>query len=569
MSKMNFASYQSNTKSAVPYQHYMEPLRVSYNNRGEQALAHANAETVGVLVKGLQDMKDQYDSGKVMEANNEYNRLMTEGSMELMQKKQEQALNVVDDYDMLHQKTLEKVRKKYGQFINYGKAAQAFNIYTERDNNTRRANMLKYQMAETDAYHETQYNNQLMECQQFVLSGGCTDEAIETGYNRGVSLIADRYANYGNEKIREQERIFKGQLVESALSIAVKLEDYSRMGNLALKYANYLDPKTRISVLAMLGKRQKDAHESRQANDLWARYGENGTKEDYRNYFRNESDANMRFDHYDSLLGDEMPNGRNGCVEGFMRLTAPFFSFSAENKEEVNVGNVCRLAQNSDNVRLERYNGGEIPEGSGIIYFSEDDDISDFDNAEHITMADGNGGFYGNSSSAKDYEDEEGNTVRGNGCIVHSDNQEIGGYKIGYIIRMDEQTMKEMSDLEIEEKTDKAWARRNKHMEELRAARNTFIGHGSTEMQDLFNQDVRDKEAYAAIVSKYWAASGYDDEVRVKLETEMLSKTKALDRQAERDARQSAGGGSGKKNFFRLGQRRVIQIVVFHFMGSS
>lgn len=548
---MNFASYQSNTKNAVPYQHYTEPLRVSYNNRGEQALAHANAETVGVLVKGLQDMKDQYDSGKVMEANNEYNRLMTEGSMELMQKKQENALNVVDDYDTLHQKTLEKVRKKYGQFINYGKAAQAFNIYTERDNNTRRANMLKYQMAETDAYHETQFNNQLTECQQFVLSGGGTDEAIETGYNRGVSLIADRYANYGNEKIREQERIFKGQLVESALSIAVKLEDYSRMGHLALKYANYLDPKTRISVLAMLGKRQKEAHDLKQSNDLWVQLGgENATYNDYLNYYRNKEanygDANTRFDHYDSLLGDEMPNGRNGCVEGFMRLTAPFFSFSAENKDEVNVGNVCRLAQNSDNVRLERYNGGEIPEGSGIIYFSEGDDISDFDNAEHITMADGNGGFYGNSSSAKDYEDEEGNTVRGNGCIVHSDNQEIGGYKIGYVIRMDAQTMKEMSDLDAEEKADKAWSRHQKRMNQIRANENQWIEQYSLKQQDLLNQGVEDPDAYDALALEAWQASGYSDRVRITLEKQGGHLRNIQRKAAERDAaRESGTGGSG------------------------
>jgi hypothetical protein len=379
-----------------------------------------------------------------------------------------------------------------------------------------------------------------------VLDGGGTDEAIDAATARMESLVDNRYVNYGDAKKEEQKRLLRSQIITDALSVAVKLEDYPRMGEIALKYSDQLDPKTRISVLSMLGKRQKEAHELKQANDLWVRFGENATRDDYRDYFRNESGANVRFDHYDSLLGDEMPNGRNGCVEAFMRLSAPFFSFSAENKTEVNVGNVCRLAQNSDSVSLERYHGGEIPEGAGIIYFSEGDDISDFDNAEHITMADGNGGFYGNSSSAKDYEDENGNTVRGNGCIVHSDNQEIGGYKIGYIIRMDAQTMKEMSDLEIEEKTDKAWARHQKRMNEVKAVENQFIDRYSLMQQDLINQGVEDPDAYDALALEAWEASGHSDRVRITLEKQGGHLRNIQRKEAEKEAKRASGtGGSG------------------------
>lgn len=551
---MDFSPSQQNGKFTNPNQNYTDPLRVHADHSGGIALARESGRSGLNLWGAALQYKETVDSAKSMEANNEYNRLMSEGTALLMQKKQEQAVNIVDEYDKLHTKVLEQVQKRYKNYIGYGKAAVEFNNYTTRDNATRRSNMLKYQLAETDAFHETQFNNSIATCDNMVLDGGGTDEAIDAATARMESLVNDRYVNYGDAKKEEQKRLLKGQLISDALAVAIKLDDYPRMGEIALKYSNFLDPKTRISVLSMLGKRQKEAHELRQANDLWARYGENGTKEDYRNYFRNESNANMRFDHYDSLLGDEMPNGRNGCVEGFMRLTAPFFSFSAENKEEVNVGNVCRLAQNSDNVRLERYNGGEIPEGSGIIYFSEGDDISDFDNAEHITMADGNGGFYGNSSSAKDYEDEEGNTVRGNGCIVHSDNQEIGGYKIGYIIRMDEQTMNEMSDLEIEEKVDKAWSRRNKRISEINAMENQWIEKYSLKQQDLLNQGVEDPDAYDALALEAWQASGYSERVRTILEKQggQLRKiqSKAAEREAARESGTGGSGGSsgGKKN---------------------
>lgn len=548
---MDFSPSRQNGKFTNPNQNYTDPLRVHADHSGGIALARESGRSGLNLWGAALQYKETVDSAKSMEANNEYNRLMSEGTALLMQKKQEQAVNIVDDYDKLHTKVLEQVQKKYKNYIGYGKAAVEFNNYTTRDNATRRSNMLKYQLSETDAFHETQFNNSIATCDNMVLDGGGTDEAIDAATARMESLVNDRYVNYGDAKKEEQKRLLKGQLISDALAVAIKLEDYPRMGEISLKYSNYLDPKTRISVLSMLGKRQKEAHELKESNDLWVQLGgENATYNDYLNYYRNKEanygDANTRFDHYDSLLGDEMPNGRNGCVEGFMRLTAPFFSFSAENKDEVNVGNVCRLAQNSDNVRLERYNGGEIPEGSGIIYFSEDDDISDFDNAEHITMADGNGGFYGNSSSAKDYEDEEGNTVRGNGCIVHSDNQEIGGYKIGYIIRMDEQTMKEMADLDAEEKANKAWSRHQKRMNQIRANENQWIEQYSLKQQDLINQGVEDPDAYDALALEAWQESGYSDRVRITLEKQGGHLRNIQRKAAERDAASESGtGGSG------------------------
>ena len=539
---MNFASYQSRGQLEAPYQHYTKPANLQVDNSGQKMLARANAETANVIVAGFNNWREQYDQGKVMEANNEYNRLMSEGTAELMQKKQENALNVVEDYDKLHVKSLEKVRKKYGQFINYGKAGQAFTIYTERDNNTRREHMMKYQMAETDAYHETQFNNQLATCIQTAADGGYSDMSIDQGLNRAEGFIEARYGQYGKEMVEQQKRLFKGQIVADALSLSMKMEDYARMGQLAVRYSDYLDPKTRVSVLSMLGKRQKDAHDFRQANDLWTQLGgENATLDDYRNYFSNlyanSGNAATRFSHYDSRLGQTMPNGRNGCVEAFMRLTAPFFSFSEQNKGEVNVGRVCELAQNSSSASLERYRGGAIPEGCGIIYFSEGDDISDFGNAEHITMSDGNGGFYGNSSSAKDYEDENGNYVRGDGCIVHSDDQEIGGYQIGYVIRMDRQTMKEMSDLEVEEQAQKAWSLHQKRMTEIKAADNAIISRAHDEMQDLMNHGVDDADQYQAIINKYAYANGsVNNHVRIELEKTLA----AVERRNERAAQQGA-----------------------------
>lgn len=291
----------------------------------------------------------------------------------------------------------------------------------------------------------------------------------------------------------------------------------------------------------------------RQANELEVALGDNATYEDYLKYYQtqqaNYGNAKSRFSHYDSLLGQEMPNGRNGCVEGFLSLTAPFFRFSADHKSEVNVGRMCQLASNTEGVSLERYNGGVIPEGCGIIYFSKGDDISNFDNAEHITMADGNGGFYGNSSSAKDYEDENGNYVRGNGCIIHSDDQNIGGYEIGYIIRMDQETMQAMSDLDAEEKANRAWSRHQKRLGEKRAVENRLIEQGQLRQQDLLNQGVEDPDAYDAIANEFGIIDGVvNDRVLITLQKQGGHLRNIQRKAAEREANRASGGSGGRKN---------------------
>lgn len=551
---MNFTPIQSRAAMAGPTQNYTEPLRVQYNNSGEQALARAGEGMAGALDKGYQQMQEMYDTGKVMEANNEYNRLMTEGTAELMQKKQENALNVVADYDKLHVKSLEKVRKKYGQFINYGKAGQAFNIYTERDNNTRRANMMKYQAAETDAYHETQFQNQLASCQQMVLDGGGSDEAIEAGCNRSNGFIEMRYVQYGKEMIEYKKREVKGQMVASALSLAVGTGDYVRMGELSTKYNDLLDPKTRVSVLSMLGKRQKEAHEKALAAEMRRDLGRFATREEKKEWVKNrmnqEGTLQSFYDIANSFCGVEMENGRNGCVEFVMKCLSKLTSFGAHNSNERNVGNLFRAASAPNSgASVMRYHGQNLNAGDIIVYATPGDDISNPDNLEHVTVADGNGGYYGNSSGARDYEDENGNRVRGNGCGVHSDSQDIGGYEIAYIIRPDDMKTQEMTDFDIDEMTDKIDAFNEKEERQIRAAENRLIEQGHIEQQDLINKGIEDPDAYDAIANKYGIIDGVVNErVLVTLQKQGSHIRNVLSKAAERDAQRASGsGGSGKK----------------------
>lgn len=552
---MDFSSYQSKGQLESPFQHYTKPANLHADNSGEQALAKANAETADVLIQGINQMREQYDQGKVMEANNEYNRMMSEGMAELTQRKEEAALNVVEDYDKLHQKTLEKVRKKFGQFINYGKSGLAFNEYTARDNNTRRENMLKYQMQETDKYHETQFNNQLAESQQMVMDGGGTDQAIDAALNRSNSFIEARFSSYGQEKIEQQKRIFKGQLVGSALQYATNMRDYARMGEISSKYNNYLDAETRVSVLSSLGKRQRDANELRLSNDLWVKLGDNASRDDIKKMLieRNQQGGGLQgfFDKCESLCGVEMDNKRNGCVEYVMKALSPFSTFGANNAGERNVGNLFRAASESGSgASVSRYNGQKLQAGDIIVYATPGDDITNPDNLEHVTVADGNGGYYGNSSGARDYEDENGNTVRGNGCGVHSDDQEIGGYEIAYIIRPDDINANALSEIELEDQVDRLYELYEKKYQQIRAAERRTVYRAALELQDMANHNNTDWEQYQAVVDKYSMHNGIvNDSVRVQLETIVNEEKRRYEKAEEKTAK---GQPSGKLTMMHM-----------------
>ena len=507
---------------------------------------------------GLSIHKDVTD-GKTLEANAEYNKLMSEGTTALMQQKEGEALHITDQYDKLQREVLGKVKQKYGNYIGYGAGAEAFNAYTMRDDATRRSHVMQYQMAQTEKFQDTQFGNQMATCQQFVIGGGGTDEAIEIGFNRAAPLIESRYANYGQEKIDEQKRLVKGQLISSALQLAIGSGDYTRMGDIASKYNNFLDPKTRVSVLTMLGKRQQEAHNLAQANDLWARLGPNATREDVRNYvvnnLQNRNGVQTLFATAENLCGVEMDNGRNGCVEYVMKTLSTCSRFGMDNAGQRNVGNLYRAALNENSgARVIRYDGQETQAGDILVYATPGDDISDPANLEHVTMADGMGGYYGNSSSARDYVDENGNYVRGNGCGVHSDEQEIGGYEIAYIIRPDDLQAREMSELDIEEQTDKLWAQYEKKYQQQRTMENRLIEQGKLEQQKLIYDNVTDPDAYDAIANQYAFVNGeVDDRVLTELRKQGWSLRNIAAKEAEREAARASGSGGqssrgGKEN---------------------
>ena len=266
---MDFSPFQNKEGVGAPA---AQIARVQYSNQGEQALVQAQGETANVLTKGFTAMKDQVEQTQALAANNMYNKLMSEGTSELMQKKEEGALNLTDDYDKLQKKTMDTVFAKYRGVLRYGTGARAFNEFTERDNVTRRANVMRYQQEQLEAYKNTQYKNAVDVCLDNVLEYGGNDAAIDMAINRGNALALGMYGAHGEERVKYETELIARQAVGQAMSLAMQTADFKRMDEISNKYGKYMDPNQRTAALGAVRKhaqQEMEFVESQQAmNEL-------------------------------------------------------------------------------------------------------------------------------------------------------------------------------------------------------------------------------------------------------------------------------------------------------------
>lgn len=547
---MKFSSYtptvKPNVLQNVPIQTSRDPhVYGSVKGAGAEWKALETAANIGL------DLHKKLVDGKVMEANNEYNRLMSEGTLELMQQKEENALHITDDYDKLQRRISGDVRKKYGAYIGAGPGADAFNAFTDRDNVTRREHIMKYQIAETEKYQDTQYQNQLASCSELFGESGYTDIGLAAGLNRAEPIVRARFEQYGEEEVKKQMRAVQAGMVAQAVSFAVGQGDYARMGSLAQQYGDLMTPATRVSLLSALGKRQKKETELGKVQYIM-RTNPNITYDELQEFVHNSSagDTNRVLEAAQmAAVGKTMEAKREGCCQAVIMMGSNGgIPFCEAHQGEAWVPNLYREAmKEGSGVTVERYNGQQTDRGDLLIYAKPgqyDPNDLDPEDLEHVTMSDGGSGFFGNSSSALDYEDENGETVRGNGCIVHEESGvEIPGLELAYVIRTGGGQRQSRTPLDEKEETDSLW-KEISHIRSIEAAEESArIKDAKRIMQDMINRG--DTEGLESIPMQ--AATGRDgrinENVLTALETTVLSiranERKAAERAAKNEPKKT------------------------------
>ena len=279
---MDFSPFQNKEGVGAPA---AQIARVQYSNPGAQALAQAQGETGVVIAKGAMALKDQVEQTQALAANNMYNKLMSEGTFELMQKKEEGALNITEDYDKLQKKTMDAVFAKYKGVLRYGAGARAFSEFTERDNVTRRTNVMRYQQEQLEVYKNTQYKNAVDVCLDNVLEYGGNDAAIDMAINRGEALVRGMYGAYGEERVKNETEMIARQAVGQAMSLAMQTADFKRMDEISNKYGKYMDPNQRTAALGAVRKHAQQEMEFGEAQMAIGELGLEATREQYREWY--------------------------------------------------------------------------------------------------------------------------------------------------------------------------------------------------------------------------------------------------------------------------------------------
>lgn len=401
---MKFDAYQSRAQLGTPNAN-ISNIRVS--DPGAMALAKAQGDFGTALVGGMMKISDKIDNAKALEANNEYNRLMSEGTAELMQNKEEMALDNVEKYDKLQKDVMQQVQKKYGGYIRYGAGAQAFNEFTMRDNNARRANMVRYQMGELDKYEATQFNNGLETCTNQSIAEGSTLESIDGGINRTLALVNSFYApRYGSERAQLEARKAISALVGKNVLIQFKNGNSSGAEQILQRYGNSLDSNYRSQLAGTVAQTKRAEYITTKAQEFFNE-NKNMSYDEILERVKaggNTGSLDNAFNEWEGKTGD---NKGVACAEMVCKMGNTWGNpFLKEEAEKGVVWVPTMVADAKERGLLDTKN--LIPQKGDVIVYGDND---------HVVIADGKGGAVGNSTAEEkvkrydDYKDIRGGDV--------------------------------------------------------------------------------------------------------------------------------------------------------------
>lgn len=403
------------------------------------------AAALGQVNKVLAQEQEDRDTADVMKARNEIMTSLTEqlyGENGLfVTGVGENAKGLIERTTAAIHKTYDEISKKYNGRVRF---ALQGNLNENMSNFQRIA--ASKEMAEQKAVEKATFDANLStNAQQAALTWNVNGAPTMYVKNGDTLLLAyAKKEGWSGAQLGKERQSMVTNIAAAAAGAAVESEDYARADEILSRFRNEMEQDTYWKIARLVKKKQDAKDMDREVTRIlgdggvWdgktfnlarARelvdevYGEGATKE--------AGGTSKAVDQgFSSILGQEMDNGRIGCVEAYLKGTKNVSSFCA--REAANgvlyVPQLLRDARSDESVIVERYTPDmELPAGAAIIYYHDEDDAENAENAAHVVASDGRGGIYGNSSSAADYTDEDGNYIRGRGKVTHGESIEIGG----------------------------------------------------------------------------------------------------------------------------------------------
>ena len=288
---------------------------VRYDNSGQQAVARESSQTGRIIQAGVEQVREQIIRTDVLQANNEYVKRTNDLRMQLMQKKEKGALDIVGEYEAGERKIRSELMAQSPQSVKYGKGAMLFDYSTQQTDNANRRVLGQYRAQQFEAWQNTTFANSInSSVQKAVLSPN--DPAVIADVQKEIDYaINSRYGTYGRERLDLEYRKWTGVLGQALIDRSYANGDINTAEAYVEKYGPYMDPGVTSAYAKNVYARKQEERLFNMGQNLYATFGEDeGAARDYifGDNFKTEVDGNAIVKAASADIGNNY--GENTCT---------------------------------------------------------------------------------------------------------------------------------------------------------------------------------------------------------------------------------------------------------------
>ena len=288
---------------------------VRYDNSGQQAVARESSQTGRIIQAGVEHVREQIIRTDVLQANNEYVKRTNDLRMQLMQKKEKGALDIVGEYEAGERKIRSELMAQSPQSVKYGKGAMLFDYSTQQTDNANRRVLGQYRAQQFEAWQNTTFANSInSSVQKAVLSPN--DPAVIADVQKEIDYaINSRYGTYGRERLDLEYRKWTGVLGQALIDRSYANGDINTAEAYVEKYGPYMDPGVTSAYAKNVYARKQEERLFNMGQNLYATFGEDeGAARDYifGDNFKTEVDGKAIVKAASADIGNNY--GENTCT---------------------------------------------------------------------------------------------------------------------------------------------------------------------------------------------------------------------------------------------------------------
>lgn len=246
---------------------------VRYDNSGQQAVARESSQTGRIIQAGVEHVREQIIRTDVLQANNEYVKRTNDLRMQLMQKKEKGALDIVGEYEAGERKIRSELMAQSPQSVKYGKGAMLFDYSTQQTDNDNRRVLGQYRAQQFEAWQNTTYENNQNQITTTLMQNPNDPQALKDAVNKTIFSVEDIFGTYGEERVELETNKALGRLGTAVIKQAIVNQDYTESKRLVRYFNDVLTPDQRNSFNYIINQKEQLEDNYIMAKQLLEQFG--------------------------------------------------------------------------------------------------------------------------------------------------------------------------------------------------------------------------------------------------------------------------------------------------------